>query len=71
MGNNPTAAKIKENQMENTVMTALISLIKEGGYLALWGIFLFQFLIIVKFAVIGLFVLITVGKICDVNRPGK
>lgn len=50
--------------MNEAVMTALVGLIKEGGYLALWGIFLYQALIILKYAVIGTFCLICVSTIC-------
>lgn len=52
--------------MSDQVMLALIGLIKEGGYIALWGIFLYQGLLIVKAAVIGLFVLICTKTVCAV-----
>ena len=45
---------------------ALIELVKQGGYLALWAIFLWQFLIIAKIGLIGAFVLLTVNKLSDI-----
>lgn len=45
--------------MNEAVMTALVGLIKEGGQMALWGIFLYQLLIIIKSAV-----RITLGRMC-------
>ena len=46
--------------MDQAILNALIELIKTGGNIALWGIFLWQFLIILKITVICTFAYLSI-----------
>ena len=49
--------------MDGTVLNALVELVKQGGSLALWGIFLWQALPILKVTVMFLFVWLSVKEV--------